>query len=561
MSKKKEEKQKKVPFNVFRKGAAALALAGVMIASPFMLTGCSGEKGDTGEQGSKGEQGVQGIQGEAGKGVVDVDIIYEYDNKGDLYAVYTFTYTDGTTSEERVLVPKRMTALCGIGLSENDVLGQYVKVADEASAPTLYLIVEFEDGTKGKVALTDDMFVVKDGLVIPDFTKKGHQQFEVSYKGKRIYSSVDIVEFSDLAGQQINGVGLVDQTIVVGTAAKDITVVVNYEGGQPVYAPVSMVAEKYFATNQMKEVTTLDTSLVDAYNITLKTEFCYEMDGGDYVNEIGTLYLYSKDCTVNYIDVDDLKLDLGDADFETKIKALKFSGYLFEPNADGETLIQGTVEDLSYDLSSFNIDRVGTYLIPFTYQLEGQTGVYKDTIEISVETELSPSTLLETYTVDGATLPMFEMTYGNTVELHEDGVALLYDSAEKEESQQQASYELIDSGTTLKIYDSIMNAYAYYDVDDTNNKVSAFTKASGTPTEFTGRIEMLGLLLDIKLSSYGTTGHAMALVTIVAPGPGGTPVETPYAFIDCNWVDSDTVMFGNRTFNVTTGNVLEEVTE
>ncbi|MBE5741417.1 MAG: hypothetical protein E7351_02705 [Clostridiales bacterium] len=54
-----KEVKSKVPFNVFRKGAMALAVAGVMIASPLMLTGCAGEKGDIGPAGATWYSGTQ----------------------------------------------------------------------------------------------------------------------------------------------------------------------------------------------------------------------------------------------------------------------------------------------------------------------------------------------------------------------------------------------------------------------------------------------------------------------------------------------------------------------
>ena len=203
MTKKKEttKEKKKVPFNVFRKGAIALALAGI-IATPVMLTGCSGEKGDAGEKGEKGEQGIQGIQGiqgvqgETGKSIVDVDIVYEYKEDGSLWAVYTFIYSDGTTSEERAKVPKKLTSISQLTFGEYNYLYQYAKVASKDDTPTLYTIAQFDDGSSGKVVVTEDMFVKTGGYKVPDFTKVGDYNYKISYYGRETDGFLRIEDIS-----------------------------------------------------------------------------------------------------------------------------------------------------------------------------------------------------------------------------------------------------------------------------------------------------------------------------------------------------------------------------
>ncbi len=65
-----KDKKKKVSFNVLsKKGLMGLVLAGVMVASPVMLTGCSGEKGDVGAAGKSAyelavENGFEGTMQE-----------------------------------------------------------------------------------------------------------------------------------------------------------------------------------------------------------------------------------------------------------------------------------------------------------------------------------------------------------------------------------------------------------------------------------------------------------------------------------------------------------------
>lgn len=547
-----KEEKKKVPFNVFRKGAMALALAGI-VASPFMLTGCSGEKGDTGEQGVQGEQG---IQGEQGRGVVDMDIVYEYDDNGNLWAVYTITYSDGETEIVKTLVPKRMKELRRICLSNNQTVEKFVKVADAESTPKLYAEIVFDDESTGKIELTNDMFTVDQdrGLSIPDFTTKGTYQYEISYRTKTSIGDIEIVELEDYSASTVNYVSVVDQYVVTGTPLKDIIVNINYDGTINVNTSLSVVASKYLPLRLSSSLDTIDTSLTGQYNIKLKDQFKFTGSQGE-IDTIGTLCLYEKSCTINDFTFDEFTLSYGDEDFEDVLKEVTFEASLFEPNEKGEMSFTGKVKDLNYDLTNFDINRVGTHFVPFTYQLEGQTGVYKDYIEVTVEASLG--TLLKTYSVDAVTMGMFTRTYGDTIKLYNNGIAVISTASEPEYTS-QANYELLAGGTVLKIYDDMMNTYAYYDVDDANEEVSFYTGATGTPTNYTGQIEMLGDPYDVIVSIYGSTGICKGKIVIKADMGSGLQ-EIPYSFVDCEWVDSDTIKFAGRTFNVTTGNVLVEV--
>lgn len=109
-----KEKDKK-PFNVLsKKGFVTMALAGVMVASPFMLTGCgeAGPKGDAGNNGKSAYelaveagftgtlqewlaslQGGGGATGATGNGIVSI----EKTGTNGLVDTYTITFTDGTT--------------------------------------------------------------------------------------------------------------------------------------------------------------------------------------------------------------------------------------------------------------------------------------------------------------------------------------------------------------------------------------------------------------------------------------------------------------------------------
>ena len=74
-----KEKNKKVPFAVFRKGVVGLALAGVMALSPIMLAGCS--------NGQDGKDGINGLDGAKWYSGIDCSIDSNATNAkvGDFY--------------------------------------------------------------------------------------------------------------------------------------------------------------------------------------------------------------------------------------------------------------------------------------------------------------------------------------------------------------------------------------------------------------------------------------------------------------------------------------------
>ena len=124
-----KDKNKK-PFNVLsKKGLVTMALAGVMVASPFMLAGCGekGDKGDTGATGANGKSayelavdngftgtlqewldslkgaagapGTPGAAGAAGAAGSSVSVVsVEKTGTVGLKDTYTITFSDGTTT-------------------------------------------------------------------------------------------------------------------------------------------------------------------------------------------------------------------------------------------------------------------------------------------------------------------------------------------------------------------------------------------------------------------------------------------------------------------------------
>ena len=96
---KNKEKNKKIPFAVFRKGVVGLALAGVMAFTPIMLAGCSnGQDGKDGINGLDGAKWYSGIDYSADSNVtnaktgdfyIDTDdyILYQKQADGSWFAI------------------------------------------------------------------------------------------------------------------------------------------------------------------------------------------------------------------------------------------------------------------------------------------------------------------------------------------------------------------------------------------------------------------------------------------------------------------------------------------
>ncbi len=718
MSKNKnisKEAKSKVPFNVLRKGAMALAIAGVMVATPFMLTGCAGEKGDVGPQGPagatwysgaecsadqgkvgdffydtddckiyqktntgwtlisniKGDTGIakeieiqatadyiqwryegdatwqnlvslsalkgvkgddgrevvlnvssthiqwkysdeqswndlisleslkglkgddgksayeialendpsigseaewlaslKGEKGETGKGITNVEIVYEYDENGQLWAVFTITYSEGEPQVIRSAVPKKLMYIQGITLGENSgTLQKFAKVATEEDAPQLYLSVQFDDDTYGNVLLTDDMFTV-DGYnwVIPDFTQEGSYSYKISYMGKQTQGLIEIVNLSNFI-TPISNVNLLNSSVTTNSKSSDLIVNINYENGESISALLSDVAESYFSYETNESSTELDLTVVGDYEITLKSEFAFKYNPEDEEYVTLNLSVYDESCTISYISIDNAELTLGDVDFEDKLRAMEFDGWLHKADQNGQYNIHGTVEDLTYDLTNFDINRVGIQRIPFTYQLEGETGYYSDYITVSVMADLSEAQVVGTYTVnqEDQNMMMFMMAQGDSITLYDNGVAVITNNMNGGDTM-QTSYDvdLAQSGI-LKMFDSYMNDYSYFTLNDETDMIGFYSvEGEITPTDYTCPIEIMGQLFDATISIYGTEGTCKAKVSIFMPKElTGAPEDMfmPYAFVDCVWEDEDTVSSIGRTFNVTDGNVLVEVTE
>lgn len=527
--------------------------------------GATGETGPAGPTGSTGPIGPTGPQGPTGNGISDFNVIYEYDKDGNLWAVFTINYTSGDPQVIKTMMPKKVEYIYHLTLGENNQqLSSYAKLDNASDAPQLYMSVMFDDHSPGIVKVTDDMFVEE----TIDFTTAGDQSFQIAYQGNSMQGEIEIVDLADYAAETPTEIRLNNGYYLKNTeAAKNITVTITYgdpendpDNAVKIMAPLSLVADTYVSSSTMESSNTLDLTKADRYAVYFKDQFKYTEQGVEV--RLGFDVYNPAETTIQYIDTpDEIVVEHKDADFEETIKNSNVTVFLYEPNEDGDELLNLKVEDLEYDLSNFDINRVGEQYIPFSYKLEGQTKAYEDVLSVSVEADLHTAELLDTYTVDpteaDSTMMMFSMTFGTQMKFYDNGIATTeYDNGDGVQVNQY-SYEFVDNGATLKIYDQIVNGYGYYSLDTTNKTIKFYT-STGTPTEYTLTMNIFGELFETKLAIYGTEGTCKAMVSIMMPPEN---MYLPYTFVDCTWEDADTITSVGRTFNVTTGNVLVEVTE
>ena len=534
--------------------------------------GATGETGPAGPTGPTGPIGPTGPQGPTGNGISDFNVVYEYDKEGNLWAVFTINYTSGDPQVIKTMMPKKVEYINHLTLWENNQqLSSYAKLANASDAPQLYMSVMFDDYSTGLVKVTDDMFV--DETI--DFTTAGNQYFQIEYHGKTLAGEIEIVDLADYAAETPTNISLDNgQYFKVTDSLKNITVTITYgdpdndpDNAVKITAPLSLVADTYVSSSTSESSNTLDLTKVDRYHVYFKDQFKYNNEYSEEEESLYILVYNPVETTIQDIYASDIVVEHKDADFEDTIKNADVTVYLFEPNEDGDYTLSLKVKDLEYDLSNFDINRVGQQYIPISYKLEGQTKAYEGVIYVSVEADLSTAELLDTYTVDPteaeSTMMMFYMNFGSQMKFYDNGIATAGYEYGVGVEVTQYSYEFIDNGATLKIYDPIVNGYGYYSLDTTNKTIKFYT-STGTPAEYTLTMDIFGELFETKLAIYGTEGTCKGMVSILMPAEiTGAPEDMylPYTFVDCTWVDADTIDSVGRTFNVTTGNVLVEVTE
>ena len=149
------------PFNVLsKKGLITLALAGVMVVSPFMLTGCgAGPKGDTGETGATGAQGLAGKSAyelALDNGFVGTETEWLNSLKG----------TNGTSSYTHIKYADSMPDADAdiLASGTGDYIGVYA--GPSVTAPTNYTAYSWYKikGENPQITYDDEGYIVVDGV-------------------------------------------------------------------------------------------------------------------------------------------------------------------------------------------------------------------------------------------------------------------------------------------------------------------------------------------------------------------------------------------------------------
>ena len=197
------------------------------------IKGDKGDKGDQGEKGDKGETGEKGDKGDEGRGIDRIEVDYEYDNDGNEIMIFRVYYKGESEPEIiPVAVPSKVSYISYKG---SDVFGV---CGENETPPVLYLEVEYEDGKRNTIEITDDMYVGEK----PDFTKAGGYGVEVKYKGKNTWVSIEVREeyvnytFDETVVKSL----WLEQSFVVVEPSDDGTSGVVYVSGS---SPVPYVAD------------------------------------------------------------------------------------------------------------------------------------------------------------------------------------------------------------------------------------------------------------------------------------------------------------------------------
>ena len=133
-------------------------------------------------------QGVAGETGQAGKGIQSITSAYEYDYTTNIeYYVFTFTYTDDTTEEKRVEIPKKINSVAYIGESTYNI-------TEIGSEPTLKIKVTYENSTTEEINITEEMYIVDDIYSKPNFQVAGNYNVKISYRGVITTFNLNIID-------------------------------------------------------------------------------------------------------------------------------------------------------------------------------------------------------------------------------------------------------------------------------------------------------------------------------------------------------------------------------
>ena len=127
--------------------------------------------------------GTKGEKGDDGRGIEKITTKYEYDVNGDLYLVFTITYTDTTSVEVKTLVPVRATS-ASLNSHQMYIDGiLYIPLRTDDSISTDFtLSANYDNGDyNDNVSLTTEMLYCTQTI---DFTTAGtYENVRLSYNG------------------------------------------------------------------------------------------------------------------------------------------------------------------------------------------------------------------------------------------------------------------------------------------------------------------------------------------------------------------------------------------
>ena len=593
---KEKEKNKKQPFNVFRKPIAA-AMVGVtmLIGSAGLLTGCSGDKGDKGDSGKSayelavdngftgtveewlaslkgpsgntptisinadgywvingevsnikaagenGTAGATGATGATGNGIKEISVVYEYDNDGTEWGVFTITYTNSETPQiVRVLMPKRVEQINGLTRTK------FAKLADNQSYP-LFIEVQYEDGSTKEVRVTDEMIIDDEIFDKPDFTEIGTQTLHIKYQGKESHPSIEIVEpltHATIDKVDIGEYGANYGTFSVTTPLNEILVNVKYTDNTPTTARLVDVVDTWLSNDTAEELPNgIDGTVAGEYVALLKSGYFADPEDqyllitlyNAAVCNIDSLFFMSEDCI----------LELGDTNFIEKMNARDVYISYFEPvNGKTDEYIDSTKCVIDY--SNVNINKLGEYPITITYALEGQSPITV-TDYLTVKADMTGVNALQTYTISD---PILSNILGSSITTYENGVAV---SNNYNQTQYQYDATTISSNI-LKLFDGIVGSDVLYAISGT--EVTYLTPTEPLAKTYTCSMEMMGEPANVKLEVHGTEGTCYTVVYVFQPYMGGF---MKYTTVESIWSqDGTTLNAVGRTFVV--GTDLIEVT-
>lgn len=131
------------------------------------------------------DQFIEGKDGEDGVTISDIKYNYEYDASDNRYLVTTIFFTDG---RDPVTTKSKIPMIVDSVRYNGDVVF-YVGKADR---PTIS--VKYKGGKKITIDVTENMYIVDDNCVVPNFTKGGFYRVKIQYADTIINEMFEVVK-------------------------------------------------------------------------------------------------------------------------------------------------------------------------------------------------------------------------------------------------------------------------------------------------------------------------------------------------------------------------------